>query len=78
MHQNILLSYTNYFFNKFQCTYLAKQRIFTMAFLDSGATCTSLVSKSAHFVVLKTHKPHNIHTRFRNLQLSEQENTYDT
>jgi hypothetical protein len=58
MHHTILLIYTNYFLNNFQCTYLTKQRNFTMEFLDSGATCTtSLIGKSAHFVVLKTHKP---------------------
>jgi len=54
MHQNILLWYSNYFLNNFQYTYLTKQRNFIMEFLDSGATCTtSLVSKSAYFVVLE-------------------------
>jgi len=46
---------------------------------DDGTSSTaSLVSKSAQFTVLKTHKPHNIYTTFRNLLLYEQKGTHDT
>ena len=58
---------------------LSSDRILNEDDDDVGTTCTArLVSKSAQFVVLKTHTPNNIYTMFRNLLLYEKESTYDT